>query len=110
MFLEHMPIFHCIYLLDQPSISQFLHKFLLQFSSLVLLPYITHNETENEMFCLQKGNHDFSSLLTTMTMPAATTANMMMMMMTAAATGLIHFPPFQQTSSHDQLMGHNLQF
>ena len=25
-------------------------------------------------------------------------------------TGLIHFPPFQQTSLHDQLMGHSLQF
>jgi len=44
-------------------------------------------------------------------MPAATTANLMMMMTAAAATtGLIHFPPFQQTSFHNQLMGHNLQF
>ena len=43
-------------------------------------------------------------------MPAAKTANMMMMTAAAATTGLIHFPPFQRTSFHDQLMGHNLQF
>jgi len=49
-----MPIFHCTYLLDQPSISKFLHHFLLKFSSLVLLPYINHNETENGMFIYKK--------------------------------------------------------